>query len=1035
MAKTISEFINSRCKNLLEAVGHSEEKLKEIVRDLTGEENLEIPIGEYQDLFLDLNEKLEGAKDEDQESVIRSYIEENKVVKGKGKGKSQKTKITVKEKEEKGAEEEKKPKSRKKTKKETAPPEIGAEEKPPAKEIKVKREKKKKEEKPEEVPSTEKEEILTTGKVGRARKKVLDSGEKQSKPPELQLLSEEKVKTDTIAGASPHLVQEKKTEVKSEQKVSRVAEIIREETSETLTQQLSPTPFEKSPVTKDESKQSTLGIGIGTAAEQEEPEAVVILQDGTRARVGDADFDEKIRKAQFGVEDEMTESVDKYSGYKEVEDREQKRFSKHTILPDPEVVERVRRESEERLKKKKEKKKLKGKVKPKGSGSVVERIDKEKLFQGRGEFSKVKWEKKEKKRHKFEKYDYYEEDDLQREAEEAVRAFEALGPGIHARRKKKKRERGSVEEVTEKVEAPVIEVTGAMTIESLAQIMDVPSADLIVDLMDLNIMATKNQVVDIDAIKFLAQKHGYEVRLVIPEEEDILKEEPDNPEDLIPRPPVVTVMGHVDHGKTSLLDKVRSTNVAASEAGGITQHIAAYEVNTPSGKVVFLDTPGHEAFTQMRARGAKVTDIVVLVVAADDGVQPQTIEAIDHARSAEVPIIVAINKCDKPDAQPDKVRQQLAAYGLIDEAWGGKTIMKNISARTGEGVNELLELIVLQSQMMDLKANPNRKARGTVIEAEISRYLGPVAWVLVQNGTLRVGDVVLVGDTWGKVRAMYNSNGESIKDALPSIPVLITGLENLPEAGDKLIALDDERKAKVISEKRKELKRFQSKESLKPLTLEDLQNLISAGEVKKLPIIIKADVQGSADVLKTSLGAVGNEEVTVDIIRAGVGEVSESDVLLAQVTKAIIISFNVEVHPRAQKLAEEKGVEVRKYCVIYDVLEDIRKALSGLLKPVTQEIVLGRAEIRKVFRSSSIGNIAGCFQLDGLTVRGAHARVIRNGVVVAEDRIISLKRLKDDVKEVSAGYECGIKLEKFEDIEEGDIIETYKLEEVKPSLN
>ncbi len=622
-----------------------------------------------------------------------------------------------------------------------------------------------------------------------------------------------------------------------------------------------------------------------------------------------------------------------------------------------------------------------------------------------------------------------------RKLKKLIKSFNLFGPGIHAKRKKKKKNKGAAEGVMEEVKAPVIEVSGAMTIENLSQLMDVPSADLIVDLMDLNIMATKNQIVDIDIIKFLAQKHGYEIKLIIPEEEDILKEEPDKPEDLVPRAPVVTVMGHVDHGKTSLLDKVRSTNVAATEAGGITQHIAAYEVNTPNGKVVFLDTPGHEAFTQMRARGAKVTDIVVLVVAADDGVQPQTIEAIDHARSAEVPIIVAINKCDKPDAQPDRVRQQLANYGLIDEAWGGNTIMKNISARTGEGVAELLELIILQSQIMDLKANPNKKARGTVIEAEMSKHLGPVAWVLVQNGTLKTGDIVLVGDTWGKVRSIYNSNEEIIKEAPPSTPVLITGLEDLPEAGDKLIVIDDERKAKVISEKRKELKKLRSKESVKPVTLEDLQSLISGGEVKKLPILIKADVQGSADVLQSSLSGLGNEEVSVNIVRAGVGEITESDVLLAQVTNAVIIGFNVNTHPRAQKMAEEVGVEIRNYNVIYDVIEDVRKALAGLLKPFTKEVILGHAEIRKVFKSSSIGNIAGCFQLDGVTIRGALARVIRNGQVICEDKIASLKRLKDDVREVSAGYECGIKLEKFEDIQEGDIIETYKLEEVQPSLN
>lgn len=1035
MARTIAEFISTR-KNIIKAVGNDEQKIREIVKGLIGVDDINTPIGENTDIFIELDEKLRDVDEGELSEVIEKFIEaktkEKEEEKGKKTRKSRKSKEgedTVEEVKEQG---EVKRGGRKKKKNSEAV--AITDSTVLEKEVKSKkgRKGKKEVEKSEESVAIE-EKPLPAKKRGRSRKKATKE-EILKEEVSSEFKAEEIAEAETVVETPPPRSVEKKTDEKTEHKVVRLAEIIKEETVEKQAENVSVVPTEKGETTEDITKPAISEVVIGAFAEQEEPEAVVILQDGTRAKVGDADFDEKIRRAQFTV-DKAEEALeeDKYAEYEELEKVEVRKHPKHTIVPDPEIVERVRRESEERLRRKKEKKKLKGKGKPKGS--VIEKLDKEKLFQGRGEFPKVKWDKKEKRKHKFERYDYIDEEDLQREAEEAVKAFEALGPGIHARRKRRKREKGSLEGVMEKVEVPVIEISGAMTIENLAQLMDVPSADLIVDLMDLDIMATKNQVIDIDAIKFLAQKHGYDVRLVIPEEEEILKEEPDNPEDLVARPPVVTVMGHVDHGKTSLLDKVRSTNVAATEAGGITQHIAAYEVNTPSGKVVFLDTPGHEAFTQMRARGAKVTDIVVLVVAADDGVQPQTIEAIDHARSAEVPIIVAINKCDKPDAQPDRVRQQLSAYGLIDEAWGGKTIMKNISARTGEGVNELLELIILQAQMMDLKANPNKKARGTVIEAEMSRYLGPVAWVLVQNGTLRVGDIVLVGDTWGKVRAMYNSNGESVREALPSTPVLVTGLEDLPEAGDKLIVLDDERKAKTISEKRKELKRLQSKEALKPITLEDLQTLISAGEVKKLPILIKADVQGSADVLKSSLSGLGNEEVSVDIIRAGVGDVTESDVLLAQVTKAIIIGFNVGVHPKAGKLAEETGVEIRNYNVIYDVIEDVRKALSGLLRPVTQEVVLGRAEIRKVFRSSAIGNIAGCFQLEGVTVRGANARVIRNGEVIAEDRIISLKRLKDDVREVSAGYECGIKLERFEDIKEGDIIETYKLEEIKPSLN
>ncbi|HOL20773.1 MAG TPA: translation initiation factor IF-2 [Candidatus Hydrogenedens sp.] len=788
-------------------------------------------------------------------------------------------------------------------------------------------------------------------------------------------------------------------------------------------------PNKKQPIDdtkkKKKSKEQSVEISIGAAVEESEPVVEVVLSDGTRARIGDENFDEKILMTKSTTEETTEDIIDleEDTEYELLERKKHKKVAKHIPIPDPEVVEKVKRLSLEKLKKK-EKTRQK---------EVV--IDKTDLFKGHEE-RKPKIDKKDKKRGKEPKRQHlFDDETIMREAAAAVKEYEAYGSVSHLKKKKRKKDKMSFEETMEKVEVPVIEVSGPMTVENLAQFLEISPSDIIVDLMDLNIMATKNQLIDLDTIRFITQKYGVEVKLVIPEEEDILVEEPDKPEDLMPRAPVVTVMGHVDHGKTSLLDRVRSTNVVATESGGITQHIAAYEVNTNNGKVVFLDTPGHEAFTQMRARGAKITDIVVLVVAADDGVQPQTIEAIDHAKAAEVPIIVAINKCDKPDAQPDRVRQELVAYDLIDEAWGGKTIMKNISAKTGEGVNELLELIILQSQIMDLKANPNKKARGTVIEAEISRGFGPVAWVLIQKGTLRVGDICLVGNTWGKVRTMFNSAGDVIKEAGPSTPVLISGLEELPEAGDTLIVVEDDKKAKLIAEKRAEIKKLQKGEQAKVISLEDFHALVESGEQKKLHILIKADVQGSADVLKSSLSGLGNEEVGVEIIHYSVGEVNESDVLLAQVSKAIIIGFRIGTNSRAQKLAEETGVEIRKYEVIYDVIEDVRKALSGLLKPIINEIIMGHAEIRKVFHSSTFGNIAGCFQLDGTTVRGSLARVIREGNVICEDRINSLKRNKDDVREVSAGFECGIKLEKFEDIKEGDIIETYRLEEVKPSLN
>ena len=786
---------------------------------------------------------------------------------------------------------------------------------------------------------------------------------------------------------------------------------------------------------KKKPKEQSAGISIGGAVEETEPVVEIVLSNGTRTRIDDMNFDEKLLIAQAAEAnaEEISEVEEETYRYEFEERKKHKKLLKHLPVPDPDVVAKVKKESEERLKRKKEKNRPKEVIREVIKEVVV---DKEHLFQGKKE-KEGRFDKKEKRRGKPSRYEpIFNEQEIMKEAAAVVKEFESSGSVFHLKKKKRRKERTSIfEDSMEKVEVPVIEVPGPMTVESLSQALEVSPSDIIVDLMDLNIMATKNQLIDLDTIRFIAQKYGVEIQLVIPEEEEILVEETDNPEDLVPRAPVVTVMGHVDHGKTSLLDRVRSTNVAATESGNITQHIAAYEVMTPSGKVVFLDTPGHEAFTQMRARGAKITDIVVLVVAADDGVQPQTIEAIDHAKAAEVSIIVAINKCDKPDAQPDRVRQELVAYDLVDEAWGGKTIMKNISAKTGEGVNELLELILLQSQMMELKANPKKKARGTVIEAEISRGFGPVAWVLVQNGTLRTGDACLVGSTFGKIRAMFNSKGELIREAPPSTPVLISGLEELPEAGDTFVVVDDEKKAKLIAEKRQEIKKLQKGEPAKAITLEDFHTLVELGEQKKLYILIKADVQGSADVLKSSLSGLGNEQVGVEIVRSSVGEINETDVLLAQVSKAVIISFNVGVNPRAQKLAEETGVEIRKYEIIYDILEDVRKALSGLLKPIVQEVTVGHAEIRQIFKSSSLGNIAGCSQLDGVTPRGALVRVIRNGKVICEDRISSLKRGKDDVREVATGFECGIKLEKFDDIKEGDIIESYRLEEIRPSLN
>ena len=625
------------------------------------------------------------------------------------------------------------------------------------------------------------------------------------------------------------------------------------------------------------------------------------------------------------------------------------------------------------------------------------------------------------------------EDTLRRDAAAAVKEFQSGGL-LGSKKRRKKRHQEVEVEMADKV-GGTIEVDETMTVEQLADAMAVPVSELILDLMDENLMVTKNQTLAIDLIRRLAEKRAYEVHSIIPEEDLALAEEEDDPADLVLRAPVVTVMGHVDHGKTSLLDVVRKANVADGEAGGITQHIAAYDVEMPAGRVVFLDTPGHEAFTQMRSRGARITDVVVLVVAADDGVKPQTIEAIDHAKAAEVPIVVAINKCDKPEAQPERVRGELASFGLQDEAWGGKTIMKNVSAHTHEGIEDLMEMLVLESEMLELKANPKKRARGAIVESELSKGHGPIAWVLVQNGTLRTGDVFLSGETFGRVRTLTNSRGRHVKEAGPSTPVIVTGFSSVAEAGDQFIVVEDERVARTIAEKRATLSRQKRGASTgKHMTLEDFHALMEGVEQKTLNIILKADAQGSVDVLVSSFAKIGNEEVSISVVHSGVGGINESDVLLASASNAVIIGFHVTAGLKVRHMAETEGVDIRTYLVIYEAIDEVTRALEGLLTPDTKEILLGHAEIRQVFRSSKVGNIAGCSQLDGETTRGAMARLLRDDVVVYSGKIATVRREKEEVRSVSQGFECGLKLERFDDIQVGDIIETFKTESIAKTL-
>jgi translation initiation factor IF-2 len=579
-----------------------------------------------------------------------------------------------------------------------------------------------------------------------------------------------------------------------------------------------------------------------------------------------------------------------------------------------------------------------------------------------------------------------------------------------------------------------VKIDEAIVLSDLAKRMGIKAGEMIKTLMGMGVMTTVNQTIDFDTAALVAAEFGYEVELAAFEEETFLKVEADDPTRQIERSPVVTIMGHVDHGKTSLLDVIRKTRITDIEAGGITQHIGAYHVSTDKGKIAFLDTPGHEAFTSMRARGAQVTDIVVLVVAADDGVMPQTVEAINHARAANVPIIVAVNKIDKDNANTDRVYRELAEQGLTPEEWGGDTIFVKVSAKQNIGIDDLLDLILLQAEVLELKADPEKRAYGHVVESKIDPGRGAIATVLVQEGTLHTGDAVVCGVYSGKVRAMLNDRGQMVDAAGPSIPVEVIGLSGVPMAGDELVAVADEKNAKQISEHR--IQKHRSKELAKTgrLSLEKLFEQMQQGEVKDLNLILKADVHGSIEALADSLTKLSNEEVNINIVHSATGTITESDVSLASVSNAIIIGFNVRPATKVQMLANEEGVDMRFYNVIYDVIKDIKNAIAGMMSSTFEERVLGRAEVRDTFHVPKIGTIAGCYVTEGRIERGRRLRVLRDGVVQYEGKNASLRRFKDDVKEVQSGYECGVGVENFNDIKVGDVLECYYLEEIKPEV-
>lgn len=601
-------------------------------------------------------------------------------------------------------------------------------------------------------------------------------------------------------------------------------------------------------------------------------------------------------------------------------------------------------------------------------------------------------------------------------------------------KKHKKKRKGDESQDKKMVDVEVIEIGETITVKDLAEQINKPVNDVIKTLMFLGVMAAMNQEIDFETAKKVAEK--YDIEAYVKEEDSTLEEhfeedEEIEDENLESRPPIITVMGHVDHGKTSLLDAIRKAKVTDTEAGGITQHIGAYTVDIKGQKLTFLDTPGHEAFTAMRARGAQITDIVILVVAADDGIMPQTVEAINHCKAADVPMIVAINKIDREGANQDRIKQELTEHGLVVEDWGGDVIAVPVSAKQNLNIDTLLEMVVLTAEMLELKANPARKGKGTVIEAKLDKGRGAVASLLVQNGTLHAGDSIIVGSTYGRIRAMFDDAGKKIKSAGPSIPVEVLGLSEVPAAGDRFTVVKDEKTARQMAEARREKKRQENFNSAHKVSLEDLYSQIKEGKVKELSVIIKADVQGSIEAIRGSLEKLSTDDVKVRVIHGAVGAITETDITLASASNAIVIGFNVRPENSAVVLAERDGVEVKTYRIIYDAIEDVKSAMIGMLDPEYKEVVLGTAEIRNTFKISNVGTIAGGYVLTGKLTRNADVRLIRDNIVILDSKLASLKRFKDDVKEVNAGYECGFSLEKFNDIKEGDIIEAYTMEAIK----
>ncbi len=820
--------------------------------------------------------------------------------------------------------------------------------------------------------------------------------------------------------------------------------------------------------TEEESKKEIKIIDKGEPEEEKvaETEATVEVEEGKKeTQPAETEVEAVVQTEEEKAEEESARkteqeevSTDEEKFVTETEKRLKENSTGLKIVGKVELEEKPRKGRKRKSKKakaggEKKKTKEKGKKEKATEEGKEKKEKKEAKVTGEEKPAKKKKKLKAKKRKKKEE----EEEKLSRKKRKAKKAEinkhevdlaikrtlmsmdeSALAGRANVRKKKRKEKQDELEKLEEikELEKSKIKVTEFIAVNELANLMKVNVSDVIQKCIELGLMVSINQRLDFETISLVADEFGFEVELEEESALELLEDEEDPPEALQPRPPIVTVMGHVDHGKTSLLDFIRKANVVAGESGGITQHIGAYQVEIEEGKkITFLDTPGHEAFTAMRARGASITDIVVLVVAADDAVMPQTVEAINHAQAAGVSIIIAINKIDKPGANPEKIKQQLAERNILVEDWGGKYQSVELSAKTGDHVDELLEKILLEAEMLELKANPNRKARGAIIEAKVEKGRGITATVLIQKGTLKIGEPFVAGIHHGRVRAMFDERNNKILEAPPAAPVLLLGFEGPPQAGDIFAVVESEKEAREISNKRQQLKRELDYRQVKLLTLDEIANQISKGGIKELALVVKGDVDGSVEALSDSFMKLSNEKVTVKVIHKGVGAVTESDVLLASASGAIIVGFHVRPNVNARRLAEKENVDIRLYNVIYDAINEIKSALEGLLEPVLSEKPVGTAEVRETFKVPKVGTIAGCHVTDGKVLRSSKVRLFREGVAIYEGQLSSLKRFKDDVKEVVAGYDCGIGIANFNDIKIGDIIEAYEVIETKQKLD